>query len=1446
MSQNQARRGPTKGPLRGRGRRPPMSQGQPQQPQQQQNYGNNQQQQRGGNRNRGRGRGRGGGGNQGGYQQSQNYQQQSQNYTGYQQNQQQNVSQAPAVNQQQMGGGRKRKAPIKSQNDAMFAQFSAQPQQQVQPQPVQQPVQPQPVQQQPVVQQQREEEKQEIAQPTAGGPPQQKQNAPPQTQPQQAVKQSPKKLKPQQARNNRQPPWIEFTGGDKLAPKRCGWAHRVRQVLSADTLRVALLKQRGADTLLPPEIIQITLEGIQAPRTQKYDAEKAKLQAKDDKKQAKKDKKKQKQKERQKERQAEKTEKKETEKVEDKKDDKDKKDTKKGGDKGGKSPQKGKKGGKKEQTEQKEKDKSGKDKGDKSKPKRDKNKNNQQQRQPYQYQPLDEDEPFAYDAREFVRKKILNKNVFFAVWRVNSNQNNKNAPLRYWGDLYFQENNTTKSLTRELVSAGYASVKQNSGTLSNKEYESLRKKETAAKTDNKNIWSYDHDADINDKRVLNKIRMIKWIPYEGQKKFGDQYKNKELKGVVDQVISGSTLRVELKSGNSFSNVVVNIAGVNAPKVPPAQGWGKTNRNGRQWSENDKLNHKLSRGFGIKSREWTEERLLGQIVGVKILFVSNGQIIAQINHDKGRIGPSLLKKGLAQYESWSANLCDREEKQTLKSAADFAIKNNLQICNYIKSQGTRFNKFEKKVTVVQVISGDTVLVEEEVRADKGNKITTKQQRYTLSSIRAPTLRYRLPKDRNRNRNFNQGGAKPTPTAPKTPEKSGDDKKKKTRGGRKRGGNKGPSSPSKSSNQWDVIPDEYMARDAKEFVRKSCIGKQVTLRYEYSRFLDQNRNNQGRGNNNKDKKKEKKFATIFITNDKGKTENLALALIKRGLVDLIVHGKAETNRSEEYARLEDAWNNARAKKPHPPGIYQYLEKQKGGFIRPNHEKRKEEAKKIAIADYSGVDDAGIKTHDLIRLNQFLKGNRVKGVVEFVFGGNRVKIYIPQRKVCVAVRLADVRVGDWTLSGPKVGSIDPLRIQAKALLEKTILQRDIELEIVATGQEMNQQKGGRKKKGGGQGGNVQSRNPNLDGHIYLNGENISCELLKLGLATVIIRRNANDRTRTPANFKVLEKVARTNKIGFWKKYDEEGYGQDDAKNDEQTKQRQKTSKTGKEVEVVVSHIETASLFYVNDANSESMKQMNKDMEELKKSDPKPPKTVRPGKQVRYAAKYDHHYARCRVNNRFDDRRNQQNNDQDKGKGKGKGKNDDKDASQWYVFFVDYGNKARIARTNFVELPADLRIDKVPPLAMRCELAGISVFTKNQGCFNSAGYFFSDYAFGGGDKKLKMKILYDDQYSKTWYVDLYVGDKSINQLIAREGFVTLTKDRDLPRDFARQEEYGKAWPEEHKSYVKQYFDAIKENIRLAKDEHKNIWYHGDVDSDEDDNFPDNTGTKKGGKRGR
>lgn len=149
---------------------------------------------------------------------------------------------------------------------------------------------------------------------------------------------------------------------------------------------------------------------------------------------------------------------------------------------------------------------------------------------------------------------------------------------------------------------------------------------------------------------------------------------------------------------------------------------------------------------------------------------------------------------------------------------------------------------------------------------------------------------------------------------------------------------------------------------------------------------------------------------------------------------------------------------------------------------------------------------------------------------------------------------------------------------------------------------------------------------------------------------------------------------------------------------------------------------------------------------------------------------------------------------------------------------------------LPDELRIDRIPPLAMRCVLTGLRC-EPNSACYRNAGHFLGSYAFPqGGSIKMKMKIHHDDLFSKTWHVDLLSGDESVNQLLAKEGFVLQGRDYDLPYCFKNRSEYGKEWEPAHCKVVDQYFADIKQSIAEAKAAHKNLFIYGDIEEDGDE----------------
>jgi len=1183
-----------------------------------------------------------------------------------------------------------RRPPMTTNNVTSFEHYSGaqpvsgvrtevQPQQQQQQPPVQQPMMTQ-QHQQPMVNttepvQQVVEEK-APTQVTTGGP---------------SGGPSPSQVKKPATPARRIPPWEAFTGRDKPHPTKYGWAQRVRQVMSADTVKLALFRDPNSkvDPLSPPDFIQVTLDGIDTPRCERYIPPGRVGQ--------------------------------------------------KGPDDDGKSP---------------------------SSPSKSQGK---------------EDDPFAYEAREFVRKKLMNKMVFYAIWRSDENSNRgANAMSRKWGDIYYKENNEMKSLTQELVIAGLAERAQRRTDLSMLEKETLDEKQAEAQKAGKGKW--------NEKKAEKAIRQMEWVKWTDHAKFGEKYLNKTLMGVVDGVISGSSLRVELcidKNTMDFRNVVVNLAGVNAPRVPMPK--SQMANDDRRRKNKSPIEEKLETFFGAKAKEWTEMRLLSQEVKVRVLFTTNQQIIAQVMCAQGRIGPSLVKKGLAKYEEWSATAADSQERKMLEEAHKYAVSHKLNIWQFAKESSRRD---ARQVTVTQVFSGDSLEVSDP--AERGKKV-----RYTLSSIRAPRIGTR-------------GGYRPR------------DESKEDRGqnGAKRGGRGGRGGGQNGRDEWSTKygqPDQYLSREAKEFVRKMCIGKEVKLHYEYDRKM---------GPPNSKQQQKKRFATIFVQDDKGNEVNLALELMKRGLCELVLHGKNDTDRSMAYVELETASKKAIKDKT---GVHKYTKwNEKQQMFVPDENARKKAAQQNKIMDYSGNDEGNVALHKLTSLNQSLLNRRVPGIVEFVFGANRVKIYMPKKNACIAVRLAGIRVGNYTSNR----SEDPVSKRAKEYLNDTIVQREVEVFVTSasTGGPSGRGRRGR-GRGSARGGSTGSRNPNLDGHILLNGVNIADHLLRNGLASLIVYRSGNQKMATDetANFKHLQDMAIAEKLGVWEQIDEDGG--DDSKLEANYAAR---SKTGKTVEVVVSYASSATEFYVNDAGSKLLKEVGQKLEEMAKNPKIPqPKEIKKGKKVKFAALYDGYYARCRVSNPDNRARRDDVGGGRGGQRGGQGGGGNKVGS-WFVDFIDYGNRASVSRNALAELPPELRVDRIPPLAMKCVLAGLRVDPDGPE-FRQAGNYFSSYAFSEqGENKMKMKILYDDLYNKTWYVDLMVGDTSINQMLAFEGFVTQYGENDLPYSFKSKTEYEKPWTKEHIECVDQYFKDVRLNISAAKADHRHIFKYGDVEDDPDDNLGD------------
>ncbi|CAB3411232.1 unnamed protein product [Caenorhabditis bovis] len=205
----------------------------------------------------------------------------------------------------------------------------------------------------------------------------------------------------------------------------------------------------------------------------------------------------------------------------------------------------------------------------------------------------------------------------------------------------------------------------------------------------------------------------------------------------------------------------------------------------------------------------------------------------------------------------------------------------------------------------------------------------------------------------------------------------------------------------------IPFMFQAR---EFLRKRLIGKKVQVHIDYIQPKSENF-------------PEKTCATIKIGD-----LNIAEALISRGLSKTVRHRNDDENRSSEYDALLAAEANAEKGK-------------KGLFADKNPEKKDT----LRIQEIAG---------DVAKSKQFLpylqKGGRVEGVVEFVAGGSRLRIYIPKETVLITFLLSGINCPKGARIGPGGvvnGISEPFAEEAAAFTRKLVLQREVQIEVETT---------------------------------------------------------------------------------------------------------------------------------------------------------------------------------------------------------------------------------------------------------------------------------------------------------------------------------------------------------------------------------------------------------------
>ena len=304
------------------------------------------------------------------------------------------------------------------------------------------------------------------------------------------------------------------------------------------------------------------------------------------------------------------------------------------------------------------------------------------------------DDPFAWEAREFLRKKLIGQKVFFTVDTTTQNT------TREYGTIYIGKDSALENVTESLVAEGLVDVRR-SGVKSNEAHQRLCELEDTAKAAGKGkhgLHSSEH------------VRDIKWS-VENHRNFVDSQHQKPIKAIVEHVRDGSTMRVLLLPDTSFSeyySITLMLSGIRCPT----------------------FRDDIPEQFAEEAKFFTECRLLQRDVEVILESVSNQNFLGTVIHPKGNITELLLAEGFARCVDWSLQ-CVTSGLEKLRAAEKSAKEKRLRLWKDYAPSGPTIDAKEREFQgkVVEVINADAMIV----KASDGTP-----KKIFLASIRPPRL------------------------------------------------------------------------------------------------------------------------------------------------------------------------------------------------------------------------------------------------------------------------------------------------------------------------------------------------------------------------------------------------------------------------------------------------------------------------------------------------------------------------------------------------------------------------------------------------------------------------------------------------------------------------------------------------------------------------------------
>ena len=630
-------------------------------------------------------------------------------------------------------------------------------------------------------------------------------------------------------------------------------------------------------------------------------------------------------------------------------------------------------------------------------------------------------EPFAQDAREYMRRLLIGKPVIFKIDYAIPNSNRESATV-------YLDQRTNVAVA--AIGAGWAKHRP---PPAGKETQvpalaDMAAAEEKAKADCLGMWTKDQAA------IAAAVRQPeqKEDPKELLSYAGGA--GGRVTCLAEGIVNASCIRVSVERNGATKTVLVYAAGVQCPKLgKPAQGGEAGGQdNGAAATE----------PYAREAKHFTEMNVLQRTCELVLAGTDKfGNLYAQITtkpegsdasggsaaaiaaagHAQSssvNLAEALLAQGLAKVVDWSASMLPAAGSAKLRATERAAKEQRLRMWTgwtpptsstaHLETNDTKYVG-----TVVEVVSGDTIVV-----LPPGKN--AQERRISLSSLRAPRV------------------------------------------GNARAGRQG---------------EPYSAA-SKEFLRKTVIGKKVSVEVDYVRALPEGPTGPATSLT---------MATVSLPDkSSGEQHNVAVMLLVRGLATVQRH-RADDERSSQYEDLQAAEAKAIQGKK---GVHSGKDEPVGR--EPN--------------------DASQNANKAKQMLPHLqRGGRMRAVVEAVLSSNRLKLTIPAQSTVLAFSLNGVRAPAPARrggGGDAPRDAEPYGDEALRSVRHRVLQREVDVEVVTC-----------------------DKSGAFLGSMYIGNdpsrmEDLSVMLVRDGLARVM-RRDA------PPELKDAESAAKSSKLRIWESY-------------------------------------------------------------------------------------------------------------------------------------------------------------------------------------------------------------------------------------------------------------------------------------------------------------------------